>query len=215
MQFLLKLIRPIWLVVLLAMSSAALPILASAARTVPISFAYDGQNQTSTAYDEEHTSPVFDYDSDATCVASEKEIGAAKAGRLFADFSKFLAAKTVSLDNNALIAGIENGNAAGVDAAIAGRTPIISRQVVREFLGKGDVDALRQFLSQRGGRVGLSGTEAEVQALQVQAASMGRRLGIGDARVAGSAAREGTPVITNDKGFRNFLNQAGIGGEGF
>ena len=113
------------------------------------------------------------------------------------------------------MAGIENGQAAAVDAALAGRTPIVSRQAVREFLARGDKQALREFLSTRGGSVAKSGDQAGIAALQAQASSMGRSLKIKDARVAGSAQAEGVPLITRDRKLRNFMNASGLGGENF
>lgn len=82
-------------------------------------------------------------------------------------------------------------------------------------MAKGDADALRQFLTVRRGRVGLSGTQAEAANLQQQAQALGRALKAKDAKVAASAVREGVPVITRDGKFRRFLNAAGIGGEDF
>jgi hypothetical protein len=90
-----NLIRSIWLWVLSVFFTTAL-LLSTATSAVIISsdFAYDGHNQRSTAYDEGHASPVFDYDSAAVRVAGKKEIGAAEVGGLFADFSKLLAARS-------------------------------------------------------------------------------------------------------------------------
>jgi RHS repeat-associated protein len=119
------------------------------------------------------------------------------------------------LDANALMRGIEKGEAAAVDVALAGRQPIVPIQAAKEFLRKGDAGALRSFLTERGGRLGAASSEASAASLQSQARAVGRSLKIGDARVAGSALREGAPVITRDTSFRNFLNYIGIGGFGF
>jgi len=121
----------------------------------------------------------------------------------------------VALDANSLIRAIEKGESAALDAAIAGRNVVVSRQAVREFLVKGDKSALRNFLASRGGRVGISGTEADVTGIQLLARSLGRRVKVKDARVGVSTHREGISLITRDKSFRNFLNQIGIGGENF
>jgi predicted nucleic acid-binding protein len=120
-----------------------------------------------------------------------------------------------ALDNNALVAAIEKGEAAAVDAALAGRTPVVSRQAVREFLTRGDKQALREYLSVRGGNVAKSGTQVDIAALQAQASSMGRSLKIKDARVTRSAQAEGVPLITRDRKLRNFMNASGLGGESF
>jgi RHS repeat-associated protein len=121
----------------------------------------------------------------------------------------------VALDKNALIAAIEKNQTAAVDAAIGGRTPIVSRQAAREFLWKGDKEALRRFLSERGGHIAKSGTESDVASLRALAESMGRSSKIKDIRVAASAQTERVSVITRDARFRNFLNEIGIGGESF
>ena len=121
----------------------------------------------------------------------------------------------VALDNNALIAAIEKNQTAAVDAAIGGRTPIVSRQAAREFLWKGDKEALRRFLSERGGHIAKSGTESDVASLRALAESMGRSSKIKDIRVAASAQTERVSIITRDARFRNFLNEIGIGGESF
>jgi predicted nucleic acid-binding protein len=121
----------------------------------------------------------------------------------------------VALDNNALIAAIESNQAGAVDAAIGGRQPLVSRQAVREFLRKGDKDALRGFLIDRHGHIAKSGTEVDVASLRARAEAMGRSTKIKDIRVAASAQMEGIPVITRDARFRNFLNEVGIGGEPF
>lgn len=91
----------------------------------------------------------------------------------------------------------------------------MSRQAVREFLARGDKQALRDFLSARGGSVARSGTQTDVAALREQASSMGRSLKPKDARVAASAQAEGVPLITRDRKLRNFMNASGLGGENF
>lgn len=122
-----------------------------------------------------------------------------------------LLARTVSLDTNALIAALEKGSVAAVDKSIAGRIPIVSITAVKEFLGGGgSIQALRNFLAERGGRLAAAGTEAEAASLRAQAQQMGRSLGVGDSRVGASAVKEGATVITNDKRFGNFLRAIGI-----
>ena len=102
-----------------------------------------------------------------------------------------------------------------VDAALAGRVPIVSRQAVREFLVKGDKQALREFLTARGGSVALPGTKADVAALVQRAQASGRSTKIKDIRVGASAQAEGVPVTTRDQRFTKMLNAFGIGAEGF
>ena len=85
-----------------------------------------------------------------------------------------------------------------------------------QFLkGGGNIEALRAFLMERGGRVALAGLEKEAAALRDLASNLGRSLHVGDSRVAASAAREAAPVITNDGKFQRFLNAIGMKGIGF
>lgn len=121
----------------------------------------------------------------------------------------------VAIDANTAIRAIEAGESAAVDAALAGRTPVIPIQAVKEFLVKGDVNALRGFLSSRGGRVAAGASDEAAAALQGQATALGRSLKPKDARVAASAQKEGVPLITRDTKLRKFLNAIGIGGESF
>jgi predicted nucleic acid-binding protein len=74
---------------------------------------------------------------------------------------------------------------------------------------------LRQFLSERGGRVAAACSEQAATELRAQAQALGRGLKVKDSRVAASAVREGVPIITNDGKFQGFLNAVGIGGIGF
>ncbi len=121
----------------------------------------------------------------------------------------------VAIDANAAIRAIEAGEAAALDAALAGRSPIIPIQAVKEFLVKGDVNALRGFLTSRGGRVAAGASDEAAAALQAEAKALGRSLKPKDAKVAASAQKEGVPLITRDQKLRKFLNAIGIGGESF
>ena len=121
----------------------------------------------------------------------------------------------VAIDANVAIRAIEGGESMAVDAVLAGRNPIIPIQAVKEFLVKGDVDALRGFLEARGGRVAAGASDQAAGALQAQAKGLGRSLKPKDARVAASAQKEGVSLITRDTKLRKFLNAVGIGGESF
>jgi hypothetical protein len=114
-----------------------------------------------------------------------------------------------------LIRGIEAGEGAAVDAALAGRQPLVSITAAKEFLRGGDYGALRSFLSARGGRIGAAARSGDISALQSQATSLGRVLRTNDASVVGSAVREGVPLITRDQRLLNFLKEAGIPGQSF
>lgn len=105
-----------------------------------------------------------------------------------------------------MIAALEGGNAAAVDAARAGATPYVSPTVVAEFAaGNGDISALEAFLSARGGGVLAAETKSNAAALQAQAITMNRVLGENDAAIASAAQAVGIPVITADTRFLNFL----------
>lgn len=112
----------------------------------------------------------------------------------------------VALDANALIPLLEApaGAAAGaVRTAMAGRSPVVSIHVVKEFLKGGcDKAALRGFLQSTGGSVGRAANSTTVEILR----SIGLREG--DARAVGSAIREGVEFLTRD---RKVLNK-GIDG---
>ncbi len=157
-----------------------------------------------------------------TLVASPAQLSKKVAIKNFiALLKKYIKKKPgVALDTNALVAALEYGDLARVDAALKGRIPLVSRQAVREFLERGNLDALRQFLSERGGKVGLSATESELKALldlvaQLPAKPSPRKIGKGDANVLGCALKEGVPLITNDRKFCNLVNDLGFEGEKF
>jgi RHS repeat-associated protein len=116
----------------------------------------------------------------------------------------------VALDANALIMGLEKGQLNAIDNAVNGRIPIISITAAKEYLQKGDVNILREFLTTRGGNVGKAATEEQIKGLQDQATAIGRVLRYKDAAVVGSAVQENAELITNDKKLLNFLNAVGI-----
>lgn len=132
--------------------------------------------------------------------------GAAEAGS---------GAGRAALDSNVLIRGLDNGELSGVDKALAGRAPIISPTAAGEYLVKGDQGALDEFLSSRGGGIGLGGTQEGAEALQAQASGLGRALGYNDALIAHSAMQEGIPLITGDQQLLRFLGEIGYPAEGF
>lgn len=121
----------------------------------------------------------------------------------------------VALDANALIRGLDAGELAAVDAALAGRAPVISITAAKEYLRRGDINVLRAFLQSRGGGIGAAATDAEIRSLQAQAQVLGRVLKGTDAAVAGSAMREGIPVMTRDERLFKFLRAVGYPVEGF
>ena len=119
----------------------------------------------------------------------------------------------MALDTNALIAAVEYGQSVAV---LGGRIPIVSITTIKQFLrGAGSLEALRAWLTDTDGRVGLAGSEIAVRFLQQQAAALGRVLHTEDARIAASAMREGVLVRTNDVRFSRFLRAIGYPVEGF
>src|SRR5262249_48108719 len=101
----------------------------------------------------------------------------------------------VVLDTNAVIAKVEGKahDVAAVTEAIGGRTPLVPISVAKEFLKKGDVAALREFLKQSGGGIAKAGQESIVKELQSQG------LKAGDARAVASAIAEQTKILTRDR----------------
>jgi len=120
----------------------------------------------------------------------------------------------VLLDTTAVIAQVERGA-----EVLRGRRPVLSTTVVKQFIrdpNRRNVlsDELRGFLSTSRGKLVPDGTEATVGQLQARAQELGRSLSTTDARIGGAAIREGLPVITSDKRFRNFLRAIGYPVEG-
>ncbi|UFP94207.1 hypothetical protein [Gloeobacter morelensis] len=120
-----------------------------------------------------------------------------------------------ALDANTLIRGLEAGELAAVDRALAGRAPIISITAAKEFLRKGDANILREFLRARSGGIGRAATAQQIADLRNQATILGRVIKYKDASVAGSALREGIPLITRDDSLFKFLKAVGVPVEKF
>ena len=119
----------------------------------------------------------------------------------------------VVLDAASLIAALTEGALPELDAALAGRQPLVPIRAAREYLKKNSPDVLRAFLSDRGGRIAHAGSQSDAKGLQNLARTLGssrnrRVLRSADAEIAASALREGTNVITRDRKFRNFLRHA-------
>jgi RHS repeat-associated protein len=100
----------------------------------------------------------------------------------------------VSLDTNALIAAIEGTPAAqaAVQQALAGRVPALSRTVIREFMRKGNAEALRKYMFENGVVVIADGSPSVVQGLVAQG------LKLADAKVVAAAIGRGVGVLTRD-----------------
>jgi hypothetical protein len=93
---------------------------------------------------------------------------------------------------------------------VAALSFFVSPTAADEFLSKGSQAALDQFLAERGGAIGLPGTEEGAAALQAQAGGLGRSLRLNDALIAHSAMQEGIPLITGDYRFFRFLDEIAI-----
>ncbi len=116
----------------------------------------------------------------------------------------------IALDTNALINGIEGGEAQAVDQALAGRIPVVSPAAAEEFMRNGDANALTGFLAERGGVIGSNGTQQMVNNLQEQARGLGRVLHDFDARIVASAIQDNIPLLTRDTRLIRFLNAINI-----
>jgi predicted nucleic acid-binding protein len=124
---------------------------------------------------------------------------------------------TIVLDADPIISAIGQGRAAAVDAAIAGRTPLVPITAAKQVIGRHGADTLREFLAARGGRIALAGSEATAAQLRGLGPTFkpARVLGVADSRIAASAVREGAPVLTNDRKFFRFLRAIGQPAEGY
>jgi predicted nucleic acid-binding protein len=122
--------------------------------------------------------------------------------------TRLCARLSVVLDADVLINALEKGALPALDAALAGRQPLVPIQAAKQFLRKGNPDVLKAFLSERDGRIARAGAESAAKGLRNLADSVGRVLDLEDSRIAASALKEGTNVITRDKGFRSFLRWA-------
>ncbi|MEV7197878.1 DUF6531 domain-containing protein [Streptomyces sp. NPDC093510] len=113
-----------------------------------------------------------------------------------------------AVDTNPMIDALNGSRTADVDAALAGRSPVLSPQAHRELIEGGhDPQAISKWLSDRGGRMGPESTPEGVADIQGRLKAMWKGKSFNpmikddDASVLHSAAQEGLPLITNDKKF--------------
>jgi RHS repeat-associated protein len=119
--------------------------------------------------------------------------------------------QVVSLDNNALIHAIEQDGKETVKKAIGSAKPIVSVTAAKEFLAKGDKQALKEFMGEIGAKISKQGASTEqVNTLKATAERLGRALGANDAKIAGDAMNNGATIITRDQKFIKFLQATGI-----
>jgi predicted nucleic acid-binding protein len=114
----------------------------------------------------------------------------------------------IVVDANVLINAINKGEGAAVDLGLAGRNPLVPITAAKEFLVKGDADALRQWMSQRGGSIAAASSNADIAAFQkegflAKAAQGG--YSTTDAAIGAAARNARLPVLTRDKDFIRVL----------
>ncbi|WP_241740846.1 polymorphic toxin-type HINT domain-containing protein [Streptomyces sp. L2] len=126
----------------------------------------------------------------------------------------------VAVDTNAVTDALSGARTAEVDAALAGRAPVLSPTAHRELLEGGhSADAIGSWLSERGGRMGPASTSEGVASLQARLRGMWKgksfnpMIADDDASVLHSAIQDGLPIITNDKRFYKNIERLGYSSE--
>ncbi|MFI6439846.1 polymorphic toxin-type HINT domain-containing protein [Streptomyces sp. NPDC050759] len=126
----------------------------------------------------------------------------------------------VAVDTNAVTDALSGAKTAEVDAALAGRAPVLSPTAHRELLEGGhSADAIGSWLSERGGRMGPASTSEGVASLQARLRGMwtgksfNPMIADDDASVLHSAIQDGLPIITNDKRFYKNIERLGYSSE--
>jgi len=134
-------------------------------------------------------------------------------GKADAAAIKITQSSVVSLDANALVHAVEKGGANDVKKAIGQATPIVSIQAAKEFLAKGDKQALKDFMKDIGARITTGAPKTEhVNALQQYAKSLGRVVSREDAYVVLHAANNDAGLITRDKRLLGVMDVLGYQG---
>ncbi|MCF6524446.1 hypothetical protein HOY81_15315 [Streptomyces sp. JJ36] len=126
----------------------------------------------------------------------------------------------VAVDTNAVTDALSGAKTAEVDAALAGRAPVLSPTAHRELLEGGhSADAIGSWLSERGGRMGPASTSEGVASLQARLRGMWKgksfnpMIADDDASVLHSAIQDGLSIITNDKRFYKNIERLGYSSE--
>ncbi|WP_240958044.1 RHS repeat-associated core domain-containing protein [Streptomyces barkulensis] len=126
----------------------------------------------------------------------------------------------VAVDTNAVTDALSGAKTAEVDAALAGRAPVLSPTAHRELLEGGHSEgAIGSWLSERGGRIGPASTSEGVASLQARLRGMWKgksfrpMIADDDASVLHSAIQDGLPIITNDKRFYKNIERLGYSSE--
>jgi predicted nucleic acid-binding protein len=115
-----------------------------------------------------------------------------------------------SIDTSSLIDALERGMEVQVDAAIGGDTPFISAQAAAEIGIHGDLSALDQWVTARGGVYAISPTSFADDAIAAaKAADKGKAFQPGDLQVASQAIRDNMRIVLRDVQFKNVLDAIG------
>ncbi len=124
----------------------------------------------------------------------------------------------VSIDNNVLIAAIENDRLTEVTAIIGNRDVFISPRAAREFMRgsrekghtrAGQAAALRGFMATTNARIGSHPTAQDITSVMAAINATGRVAQVKDSAIAASAKLDNASVLTSDRRFGNALNAIG------
>ncbi|MFF7971896.1 putative T7SS-secreted protein [Streptomyces sp. NPDC007905] len=133
-----------------------------------------------------------------------------------------LAPEYVAVDTNPVTDALHGIAPAEVDAALKGRSPVLSPQAYRELLEGGHApEEINKWLSERGGRMGPDATPQGVADIQGRLKAMWKGKSFNpmlrdhDAMVLHSAEQEGLSIITNDKQFAKNARRLGHLIEGY
>ncbi|MGQ4417067.1 putative T7SS-secreted protein [Streptomyces sp. SAS_269] len=128
-----------------------------------------------------------------------------------------LAPDYVAVDTNPVTDALKDIKSAEVDAALAGRSPVLSPQAHRELIEGGhSPEAISKWLSERGGRMGPEATPQGVADIQARLKAMWKGKSFNpmihdhDAMVLHSATQEGLSIITNDTRFYKNAERLGF-----
>ncbi|MBO0881732.1 MAG: hypothetical protein J2P17_15600, partial [Mycobacterium sp.] len=126
----------------------------------------------------------------------------------------------VAVDTNVVSDALSGGRAADVDAALRGRSPVLSPTAYNELLDRHSAEDVANWLAGRGGRMGPAATPSGIQAIQDSLRRMWRTgfqpmIHDADAAVLDSARQEGLPLLTNDGPFARNAGRLGDVIEGY
>ncbi|WP_406316751.1 polymorphic toxin-type HINT domain-containing protein [Streptosporangium sp. NBC_01639] len=127
----------------------------------------------------------------------------------------------VAVDTNAISDALTGGRSADVDAALNGRSPVISPTAYNELLEGGhSPTSINEWMSARGGRMGAEGSIHGAQSMQESINEMWKGgfrpvLHDDDALVLHSALEDNLSLITNDKRFAKNIARLGLPVEGY